>query len=217
MVCRIAESNTVVEVQAALETIACGSQPLRVTVTACTRPRAAVPVGYLLSAEINHSGRVVLGGFRFSRPSEGTPFPTALHVPKPKRDTVEPDEAFRNKAVDKHPYVIHSFIGLWHIVKIMGHLLEESIECMFPVEEFPEVDPRGTQAEPPAGVWIKQDGPVVKLLPKDDVGVGYGFVAVFQGGTLRISSAMQPTCQDARQAALPAIMVRLYEETNIQR
>ena len=42
------------------------------------------------------------------------------------------------------------------------------------------------------GISVKQDGPIVKFLPKHDERIGYGFVTVFRGGTLLFLPNISP-------------------------
>jgi hypothetical protein len=61
-----------------------------------------------------------------------------------------------------------------------------------PVEELPQKDPGGVQAEAAAGIRIEEDSPVVKLLPEHDKGVGYGFLTVYHGTTVPGSDRHSP-------------------------
>jgi hypothetical protein len=53
----------------------------------------------------------------------------------------------------------------------------------------------GVQAkttETKTGIGVEENGPVVKLLPEDDVRVGYGFVTVFHDSTLCLPLKISP-------------------------
>ena len=73
---------------------------------------------------------------------------------------------------------------LRYVVGIGACLSQESIEVVLPVKELPQVDAGRVQAKTMTGIGVEENGPVVKLLPKHDVRVGYGFFTVFQGSIL---------------------------------
>src|SRR5271157_5721780 len=66
---------------------------------------------------------------------------------------------------------------------------------MFPVKELPHENTGGVQAESTTGITVKEDRPVVKLLPEHDVWIAYGFVTVLQVDTLPSVCCLQHTCQ----------------------
>jgi hypothetical protein len=101
-----------------------------------------------------------------------------------KRGPAEPSEAPCNEVIDKWPDMIACLLG--YVVGIMTDLLEESIACMLPVKEPPQVDADGAQAKTTTRIGVKENSPVVKLLAEHDEGVGSGFCTVFHQGALTI-------------------------------
>jgi hypothetical protein len=72
--------------------------------------------------------------------------------------------------------------------------LEEGFYSVFSVKELPHIDAGRTQAKTMTGVGVEENGPVVKLLPEHDPGVGYGFVTVFdRSASLTLSARHRPT------------------------
>ena len=63
-------------------------------------------------------------------------------------------------------------------------LLEECVDRVLPVEELPHINARRIQAKRMTRFRIKEDSPVVKLLPEHDKGVGYGFLTVYHGSAV---------------------------------
>jgi hypothetical protein len=59
-----------------------------------------------------------------------------------------------------------------------------------PVKELPQIDARGIQTKTMTGIGVEENGPVVKLLPEDDLRVGYGFFIVFHGMTSPLAMAL---------------------------
>ena len=63
---------------------------------------------------------------------------------------------------------------------------------MLSVKELPEVDPGRVQAKTMTGIGVERDGPVVKLLPEYDEGIGYGSFIVCQGSILPFLIVVAP-------------------------
>ena len=55
---------------------------------------------------------------------------------------------------------------LGHVFGILAYLFLECIEVVIPVKELPQADARRVQAKTTTGVGVKENGPVVKLLPE---------------------------------------------------
>jgi hypothetical protein len=81
------------------------------------------------------------------------------------------------KLLDEPEEVLFRLFG--YAEAVPAHNPEHLINRMLPVKEFPQVDAGRAQAETATGVRVKQNGPIVKLLPEYEVRIGYGFVAVF--------------------------------------
>jgi hypothetical protein len=92
---------------------------------------------------------------------------------------------------------------LRYILSIPTHGHKQVINRVLSVEELPQVDAGRVQAETAAGIWVEENGPVVKLLPEHDVGIPYGSVIVAHG-------AIFPSVQ--RAIGVPASMRTLDHE-----
>jgi hypothetical protein len=80
------------------------------------------------------------------------------------------------KLVNEREEVVSCLFG--YIRNIPAQGLEHLINRMPPVKELPHVDAAGVQTETTTGVRVEENGPIVKLLPEQDVWVGYGFFTV---------------------------------------
>ena len=65
---------------------------------------------------------------------------------------------------------------------MVADLPEEIFHRVLPVKELPQEDPGRVQAEAMAGIGIKDNGPIVKLLAEQDERIGYRILAVRQHG-----------------------------------
>jgi hypothetical protein len=74
------------------------------------------------------------------------------------------------------------FLG--YALGMAADLFEESSGRVRPVKELPYIDAGGTQAETATGIRVEENGPVVKLLPKYDERIAYGFVFIVHGAIL---------------------------------
>ena len=72
---------------------------------------------------------------------------------------------------------------LGHPFSMSADPLDESIDRVPPVNEFPYIDADRAQAETVTGVRVKQNGPVIKLLSEHDPRIAYGFITVFDHST----------------------------------
>jgi hypothetical protein len=73
---------------------------------------------------------------------------------------------------------------LRHIQRIPAQGLSHVIDRVLSVKELPDIDTGRTQAKATARVGVEENGPVVKLLSKYDVRIGYRFVTVFHRDAL---------------------------------
>jgi hypothetical protein len=82
--------------------------------------------------------------------------------------------------MNKHLHMHYRVLG--YVFGTVAEFLNKFIYAVLPVKELPNVDAGGVQAkttETNRGIRVKQNGPVVKLLPEHDEGVSYGFVILF--------------------------------------
>jgi hypothetical protein len=82
-------------------------------------------------------------------------------------------EAFRDQCINEHADMLSRVLG--HVFGVVAKLLKEVIYGVPPVKERPQMNAGGVQAktaETIAGIGVEKNGPVVELLPEDDVWVG---------------------------------------------
>ena len=129
--------------------------------------------------------------------------------------TVEAGEPFRNQRINKCAdmiahvfyvfYALYALYALRHFVSMSTDLLkksiEESIERVLSIEELPNIDPCGVQAIRTARLGIKENGPVVKLLPEHHRRVGYGLYFVLHCSTASLSGRRSPHGPDLLEDA----------------
>jgi len=132
--------------------------------------------------------------------------------------TVEAGEPFRNQRINKCAdmiahvfyvfyvfYALYALYALRHFVSMSTDLLkksiEESIERVLSIEELPNIDPCGVQAIRTARLGIKENGPVVKLLPEHHRRVGYGLYFVLHCSTASLSGRRSPHGHDLLEDA----------------
>jgi hypothetical protein len=77
--------------------------------------------------------------------------------------------------------------GFGHIF-MLTDLLNNGIMGVLPVQELPHVNAGWAQAKTVTGIGVKENGPIVKLLPEHDEGIGYGLVIVLHGGIIPFRS-----------------------------
>ena len=82
---------------------------------------------------------------------------------------------------------------LRYIVNFPAQGLEHVIDRVLPVKMLPHIDAGRVQAKTMAGIRVEENGPVVKLLPEHDEGVGYGLFTVSHGNTVPLSDRCPPT------------------------
>jgi len=102
-------------------------------------------------------------------------------------------------------YALYALYALRHFVSMSTDLLkksiEESIERVLSIEELPNIDPCGVQAIRTARLGIKENGPVVKLLPEHHRRVGYGLYFVLHCSTASLSGRRSPHGHDLLEDA----------------
>jgi hypothetical protein len=82
--------------------------------------------------------------------------------------------------------------ALGYVVSMVADLLKECIESVLPVKVLPQIDAGRAQAKSIAAIRVKENGPVVKLLPEYDHRVGYGFFIVLHGSTVPVPLGIAP-------------------------
>lgn len=117
---------------------------------------------------------------RFSHCSKGRrrAFHPIHSVQGSEAGAVNPGEARPNQRIKKYPDMIAHFVR--YAFSEMTNLFKERIYSVLPVKELPDIDAGGVQAKPTTGIGVKEDGPVVKLLPENNVRIGNGFVTGVQ-------------------------------------
>jgi hypothetical protein len=82
--------------------------------------------------------------------------------------------------------------ALGYVVSMLTQLLKEPIYGMLTIKELPQINAGGAQAETMTGIGVEENGPVVKLLPENDVRVSYGFFTIFHGGISPLPACIRP-------------------------
>ena len=95
--------------------------------------------------------------------------------------TVEPSQPLLDQCSNKYPDMIFDVAG--QTSSVVTDLIQDCIESTLAVQELPDKNTEGIEAHYDVLVRIEEQGPVVKLLPEPDRGVGYGFLIVWQGTT----------------------------------
>jgi hypothetical protein len=75
----------------------------------------------------------------------------------------------------------HSFVKAAHLIKKLTY-------GVLPIKELPDAHAGRVQtkaSKTKRGIGVEKHGPIVKLLPEHDPGVGYGCLIAFQGMSLR--------------------------------
>jgi hypothetical protein len=78
------------------------------------------------------------------------------------------------------------------VVSMVADLLKECIESVLPVKMLPQVDAGRAQAKSIAAIRVKENGPVVKLLPEHYQGIDCGFFIVLHGSTVPFHLGIAP-------------------------
>jgi hypothetical protein len=145
----------------------------------------AVPLGHLPAAQIDQLRRLIGESLQL------------VQFPVRPRIAVS-GEPLRDQCINKHPDMFSRVLG--HVFGMVAELLKEVIYGVLPVKELPHEDARGVQAktsETKTCIGIEENGPVVKLLPKHDERVGYGFFSVFHRTDTGSLWVQQNPCQQA--------------------
>jgi hypothetical protein len=87
--------------------------------------------------------------------------------------------------------MLSGFLG--YALGMCSHLVEEDLHGVFPVEELPQVDAGGAQAETMTAIGVEENSPVVKLLPEHDERIPYGSFMVVHGSASRFPTIIAHT------------------------
>jgi hypothetical protein len=94
-------------------------------------------------------------------------------------------EPRRDQCVNKRADMVSRFFR--HPFVKAADLIKEFIYGALPIKEFPDVDAGGVQTKTTktnSRIGVEEHGPVVKLFPERDEGVGYGLITVLHRSSL---------------------------------